>query len=75
VKIKSIGLCDKLKLMTGLRPLPIYKKLFDIGIPKLEKKLDLVNLLKRVESKENLIDLDDNSLQTKIVKFTKTIIS
>jgi hypothetical protein len=50
--------------MTGLGPLPIYKKLFDIGVPKLEKKLDLLNLLKTVESEENLINLDDNSVQT-----------
>ena len=65
-----IGVFDKFKLITGCRPNPIYKKLFDLGIPKLGKKLDIVNILKNVETGE-----DDTIYLDKPEKSTLKVLS
>ena len=37
----------------------MYKRLFELGVPKLEKKLDIVHILKQTETEEdNTIELD-----------------
>ena len=49
----------KFKLISGFRPNPMYKRLFELGVPKLEKKLDIVHILKQTETEEdNTIELD-----------------
>ena len=57
----------KLRLIFNIRPNPVYKRLFDIGIPRLEKKLDIVHILQHVETgDDNTIDLDNpNQLNLK----------
>ena len=59
VPLPNIGLFDKLKLLSGFRPNPKYKKLLELGLPKLKKKMDIVHILKLVDTgDDNTIDLD-----------------
>ena len=59
--LPEIGVFDKFKLISGLCPNPIYKKLLEIGKQKLENKMDLINILKNVETGEdNTIQLDEH---------------
>jgi Holliday junction resolvasome RuvABC ATP-dependent DNA helicase subunit len=56
--VTDIGFIDQLRLITGIRPNTLQKHLFDIGEPKLEKKLDLVNILKLIDQ-DDVINLDE----------------